>query len=81
MHPYIAGLLGIIAGITILKYRKRVKDLLGNIGWAEKYLGMGGTHTIIVLAGFLTIVFSILYMFDGLGTVMGSLFGWLIPGS
>ncbi|MCX6807381.1 MAG: hypothetical protein NTZ80_01040 [Patescibacteria group bacterium] len=81
MHPYISGIIGIIAGLAILKYRRQVKEMMGDINFAEKYLGMGGTYTIILIIGVLTVIFSIMHMFGGLGSFLGGLFGWLIPGN
>ena len=59
----ILSLLGFVAGIALMKYRKQVYDFTGPFGWAEQYMGSGGTATAIVLFGFASIVLSILYLF------------------
>jgi hypothetical protein len=45
----IYGLMLASAGVAILKYRKIVHDWTGGWGWAEHYLGRGGTYTAICL--------------------------------
>lgn len=79
MNNITAGIFGFIFSLAILKYRKTVKEWIGNIGWAEKYLGMGGTHTVIVFLGIIGIAFSIMQMFGGLTPFLGGIFGWLVP--
>ncbi|MFO0763973.1 MAG: hypothetical protein U0518_03920 [Candidatus Gracilibacteria bacterium] len=59
----ILSLLGFAAGVALMKYRKQVYDFTGPFGWAERYMGSGGTATAIVLFGFASIVLSILYLF------------------
>lgn len=49
------GLLLMIGGAAILKYRKTVHDWTGGWGWAEHYLGRGGTYTAICLIACLMI--------------------------
>ena len=39
------GLSAMIFGFLIIVFRARIKDLTGNIGFAEQYLGTGGTWT------------------------------------
>mgnify|MGYP003526773624 CR=1 FL=1 len=57
-------LIVILAGIVsflMLKYRRSLKEFVGNIGFAEKYLGMGGTNTFIVLLAILIFVVALMY--------------------
>ena len=43
------GLLLMSGGIAILKYRKVIHDWTGGWGWAEHYLGRGGTMSALCL--------------------------------
>ena len=38
-------------GVVVLKYRKVLFEWTGRWGWAEKYLGNGGTVTAITFIG------------------------------
>ena len=68
---FLVGLIGIPLGIVIIYFRVPIKDFMGNVGWAEKYLGSGGTWTAIVFLGILTSVFSLMWM-------LGTLQSWFI---
>lgn len=69
------GIIGIPAGFLIIRYREKVKDSLGNIGFAEKYLGKGGTWTVIPLIGLGISILSFLWMIGNLQTIFKQLFG------
>ena len=65
----LVGIIGVPLGFLILRYRDKVKDFVGDIGWAERYLGSGGTWTALILIGVLRIVLSFMFMvgsFQGL---------------
>ncbi len=59
----LVGFIGMPLGILILYYRVQIKDFIGDIGWAEHYLGAGGTWTALALIGFVLFVGSMLWMF------------------
>lgn len=59
---FILGLIGIAAGLLIIKFREKLQTWTGNISFAEKYLGPGGTFTLLLLIGAVTVILSILYM-------------------
>lgn len=50
MHVF-QGLIGMLVGFLILVYRPKIKDFTGDIGFAERYLGAGGTWTFLILVG------------------------------
>lgn len=50
--------------IYIVYHRKIVKLINIRIGWAEKYLGGGGTYTAHILFGIVAIILSLLIGFD-----------------
>lgn len=71
----LVGLIGIPLGFLVLLYRDKVKDFVGSIDWAEKYLGTGGTWTALILIGVLTIVLSFMFMIGSLQDMILKLFG------
>jgi len=71
----LVGLIGIPLGFFMLKYRDKVKDWTGNIAWAERYFGTGGTWTALVLIGVLMIVLSFMFMVGSLQEIFLGAFG------
>lgn len=76
---FMVGIIGVPAGLAMLYYKVQIKDFLGKIGWAETYIGRGGTWDAIVIIGLLMSILSIMYMFGGLQEILinrlGPLFG------
>jgi len=70
MNQILVGILGIPLGIIMLKYNKQVKDFVGDISWAEKHIGSGGTYFFLKMISLLISILSFLYM-------TGTLQGWL----
>jgi len=68
MDRFFVFIIGFALAIVILKYRIHIKDFIGDVGFAEKYLGIGGTHTLIVIIAFLVFIGSLMY---SLGTFQG----------
>ena len=56
--------------VLILKYRRPIKEFTGDIEFAERYLGSGGTNTLIVLIGLACFILSLMW---SLGTLQGIL--------
>ena len=61
MDRFIAVIVGLPLAFLLLYYRRSVKEFIGNVGFAEKYLGVGGTNTLIVIIGILLFVGSLMY--------------------
>ncbi len=64
-------------GLGLVKYRERVQSFTGTIGFAEQYLGVGGTFTFYILVGIGAMFFSILYLtgtFDSIAFFIGKFF-------
>jgi len=59
---FIYFLLLFFGGLGLVYYRDRVQRFTGSIGFAEKYLGMGGTFHFYLLLGIAFMVISILYI-------------------
>jgi len=69
---FLSFLLLFATGLALIRYRERVQSFTGSIGFAEKYLGPGGTYSFYLLLGIATCVGSILYL---TGTLDGLLEG------
>jgi len=63
LSKILVTLMGLGSGILILRYSRQVTQFTGKFGWAEQYLGHGGTHTAIRLFGALLVFVFILYPF------------------
>jgi hypothetical protein len=72
------GLIGIPLGFYIVIKREQLKDFTGDIEFAEKRLGSGGTYTFFVLLGVLVAAGSMMYMFGVLQLLLGDTVGRLL---
>ncbi len=63
LNKILVTLFGLACGIAILRYSRPVVQFTGKFGWAEQYLGYGGTHTVIRLFGALLVFVFTLYPF------------------
>ena len=68
----IQGIAGMVLGFLVIVFRARIKDFTGSIGFAERYLGVGGTWTFLLILGILLFVLSLMW---ATGALQGFLFG------
>ncbi|OGJ41916.1 hypothetical protein A3B60_00840 [Candidatus Peregrinibacteria bacterium RIFCSPLOWO2_01_FULL_39_12] len=66
MDKFLAVIVGMPLAFVILYYRRAIKEFIGDVSFAEQYLGMGGTNTLIIIIGFLVFIGSLMY---ALGTL------------
>ena len=59
----------------MLKYRRAVKEFTGDIGFAERIFGMGGTNTFIIIFALVVFILSLMYALGTLQSVFSSLLG------
>jgi hypothetical protein len=59
----------------VLRYRRAIKDFIGEIGFAEKIFGSGGTNTFIVIFGILVFVLSVMYAMGTLQAIIQNILG------
>ena len=59
----IVFIVGIIAGVALMKYNFQLTRLFGYQEYAERFLGTGGTYTMWKLIGLGVIVCVIIYVF------------------
>ena len=62
MNKYVVGFGAMMGGLLLIIYREKVKNFTGDIGFAEKYLGVGGTWTFYVLLGVASFVFGLMWI-------------------
>lgn len=75
---YITLIIGITVAYLLIRYRKVIHDFTGEFGFAEKYLGSGGTYTFIVLFGIIIFIGSVMNFFGTLDGFLESTIGRLI---
>lgn len=61
MDRFIALIIGCPLGFVIMYFRRAIKEFIGEVGFAEQYLGVGGTNTLVVIIGILVFVGSLMY--------------------
>ena len=57
----IQGILGMALGFAIVVFRVKIKDITGNIAFAERYLGTGGTWTFLWMLGLVIFIVSLMW--------------------
>jgi len=67
-----------VVGILIIVFRPRIKDITGNIGFAERYLGLGGTWTFLLILGLGLFAISLMWATGSLQDVFMKFFGGIM---
>lgn len=73
MQKVFWGLLGLYISFLMIRYREKIVNFTGKIGWAETYLGRGGTYNAMILIAIIFFFWSILYMTGNLDFIFGGL--------
>lgn len=68
------GILGVVIGLLIVKYREPIYRFSGKFSFAEKYLGSGGTISFYLLFGSFLVILSIVYGSGFLENIIFKLF-------
>ncbi|MDP2691853.1 MAG: hypothetical protein Q8O95_05640 [bacterium] len=70
------------AGLGMIIYREKIQRFTGNIAFAEKWLGEGGTFNLYLFFGIFLIFISVAYVTGTLDTFISSTAGRfiLVPG-
>lgn len=71
MNRFVVLLLGLPAFILLIKYRRNVGDFIGPVDFAERYLGGGGTYSLVVIIAFMVFVLSLMYAFGTFQEIFG----------
>ncbi|MFH1720254.1 MAG: hypothetical protein ABH856_01440 [Patescibacteria group bacterium] len=75
MNKFIVALIGFPVSFLIIYYRVKIKEMTGDIGFAEQYFGAGGTYTFIFLLGVLTFIGTLMYIMGTLQIIVGATIG------
>jgi len=76
MDRYLVLIAGITTAFLLLKYRVQLKHFMGDVAWAQKIFGGGGTYTLIMILAFVAFFGSLMYFF---GTFQAILHDYLGP--
>lgn len=69
------GLIGFVLAYLLLRYRGKVYDFTGPWGFAERYLGAGGTGTAMVLVAILIFLIAITILLGKLNVLFSGTVG------
>lgn len=72
------GLFAMALGFLIIVFRPRIKDFTGDIGFAEQYLGPGGTWTFFVILGVALFIGGLMWATGTMQGFLGKTFGSLL---
>lgn len=75
MDKFFFALIGFPVSFLIIIYRQKIKEFTGSVGFAEKYFGMGGTYTLILLIGIAVFIVTLLYVTGTLQSFLKTVFG------
>ena len=75
MDRVIVAIIGIPVAFIIMVYRAKLKEFTGEIAFAEKYLGVGGTYNLFILIGMVVFIFSVMYMFGSFQEISAATLG------
>ena len=75
MDRFLVCIIGIPLAFLLLYYRKPIKDFIGEIAFAEKIFGMGGTYTFLIFLAFFVFLGSLMYAMGTLQTLVGDYLG------
>jgi hypothetical protein len=78
MDKFFFALIGFPLSFLIIIYRQKIKAFTGSVGFAEKYFGIGGTYTLILIIGVGTFVITLLYITGTLQSTLKTVFGPLL---
>lgn len=68
------GSIGVLVSILVLIYRVPIRRWLGEIGWAERYFGPGGTYTALLLLAVAGFFVSLMIMTGTIDVLLGGFF-------
>jgi len=75
MDKILFAIIGFPLSFIILIYRSNIKQFTGDIDFAEKWFGSGGTYTLILLFGLLVFVATLMYITGSIQYVLSSTLG------
>jgi len=80
MNKIIVALIGFPLSFLFIIYRFKIKRFTGNIGFAERVFGAGGTYTLLLLVGIGIFIATLLYVTGTLQSALQAFFGPVLIG-
>lgn len=71
------GIIGILLAFAMVRWRKQIIQFTGSWGWAERFLGPGGSYSGVVLVAIILFIFSLLKLAGKLSSVVNNSIGKL----
>ncbi len=68
-------------GVVMIVKADKIVSFTGEIPFAEKVFGSGGTYTFVKVLGLLMSIFAFMWVFGGLDSFLQATLGKFIPGS
>ncbi len=65
------GIFGIVLSLLILIYRAPIKHFIGQVEFAERYFGAGGTYTFLLFVALFIFFLSLMVMTGTLDLLFG----------
>jgi len=75
MDKILFGLIGFPSAFLLIIYRANIKQFSGDIGFAEKWFGSGGTYTLYILLGVFIFIITLMYVTGTLQNILYNTFG------
>ena len=75
MNKIIVALVGFPLSFIFIIYRSKIKQFTGNIGFAERYFGAGGTYTLLLIIGIGIFIVTLLYVTGTMQSFLRAVFG------
>ncbi|MFH0821052.1 MAG: hypothetical protein V1908_04740 [Candidatus Peregrinibacteria bacterium] len=67
----VVGIIGIIGSFLIIIYRAPIKHFMGQVEWAERYFGPGGTYTFLLFFALFLFFLSLTIMTGAMDFLFG----------
>lgn len=75
MNKVVIALIGFPLSFIFIIYRAKIKRFTGNIDFAERIFGVGGTYTLLLLIGVCIFIATLLYITGTLQSFFKTVFG------
>jgi hypothetical protein len=72
---FLTGICIALGGFLVIVFREHIQRLTGDIGFAEQYLGSGGTYTFLLIFGVLMFVGGLMWSTGTLQALFASSLG------
>jgi len=69
------GFGGIFLAFLLVKYRRSIIHFTGKWGWAEKYLGIGGSYSAVVIVAIIVFLLALSKLFGKIDNIFKSSLG------